>query len=246
MLLERSSMDIHALHRQRITISETAAAWNTFLADFLARDLSGVRLVTSDAHRGLVDAIAPNLPGIASQRCRTHYAANLMSTCPKAAWPAVEAGLPAVYDQPDAASVNDQFDRFPEVASERQGRRPRRRRARGRPRGHRVLHGDLTTDLVEQPQRATQLRDQPPHGCRLDLCPPRRGYPPGRRGPGRADRRMARRTPIRRPRRPTPLPTPPHHHPGGHHHRPTHTRPDLLNYRIRRTRPLHLYPGHDL
>ena len=103
----------------QVATSETAAAWNTFFADLVARGLDGVRLVTSDAHRGLVEAIAANLPGTAWQRCRTHYAANLMSTCPKAAWPAVKAGLHAVYDQPDAASVNTQFDRLLEQTSER-------------------------------------------------------------------------------------------------------------------------------
>ncbi|MBB5833031.1 transposase-like protein [Brachybacterium aquaticum] len=103
----------------QVATSETAAAWNTFFADLVARGLTGVRLVTSDAHRGLVEAIAANLPGTAWQRCRTHYAANLMSVCPKAAWPAVKAGLHAVFDQPDAASVNDQFDRLLEQTSER-------------------------------------------------------------------------------------------------------------------------------
>ena len=103
----------------QVATSETEAAWNTFFADLVARGLTGVRLVTSDAHRGLVEAIAANLPGTAWQRCRTHYAANLMATCPKAAWPAVKAGLHAVYDQPDAASVNDQFDRLLEQTSER-------------------------------------------------------------------------------------------------------------------------------
>jgi transposase-like protein len=33
-----------------------------------------VALVTSDAHRGLTDAIGATLPGAAWQRCRTHYA----------------------------------------------------------------------------------------------------------------------------------------------------------------------------
>lgn len=91
--------------------SETGPAWNTFLADLVARGLSGVRLVTSDAHAGLVEAIAANLPGAAWQRCRTHYAANLMSATPKASWPAVKALLHSVYDQPDAASVHAQFDK---------------------------------------------------------------------------------------------------------------------------------------
>ena len=43
--------------------------------------------------------------------CRTHYAANLMAATPKASWPWVRALLHSVYDQPDAASVHDQFDR---------------------------------------------------------------------------------------------------------------------------------------
>jgi putative transposase len=74
--------------------------------------LSGVRLVTSDAHAGLVDAVAANLPGAVWQRCRTHYAANLMSVTPKSMWPAVKAMLHSVYDQPDAAAVHAQFDRL--------------------------------------------------------------------------------------------------------------------------------------
>ncbi len=95
-----------------VTTAETKEAWNVFFADLVARGLAGVRLVTSDAHRGLVEAIAANLPGAAWQRCRTHYAANLMSTCPKNSWPAVKAMLHSVYDQPDADSVNAQFDKL--------------------------------------------------------------------------------------------------------------------------------------
>ena len=92
--------------------SETGPAWNTFLADLVARGLTGVRLVTSDAHAGLKDAIAANLPGTAWQRCRTHYAANLMGVTPKSMWPAVKAMLHSVYDQPDADAVHAQFDRL--------------------------------------------------------------------------------------------------------------------------------------
>lgn len=96
----------------QVATSETHAAWNTFFADLVARGLGGVRLVTSDAHRGLVEAIAANLPGAAWQRCRTHYAANLMAACPKSMWPAVKAMLHSVYDQPTAQAVNAQFDRL--------------------------------------------------------------------------------------------------------------------------------------
>ena len=67
----------------RVSTSETGPAWNEFFADLVARGLTGMRLVTSDAHLGLVEAIAANLPGATWQRCRTHYTANLMPSPPK-------------------------------------------------------------------------------------------------------------------------------------------------------------------
>ena len=96
----------------KVATSETKEAWNVFFADLVARGLSGVLLVTSDAHAGLVEAIAANLPGAAWQRCRTHYAANLMSVCPKSAWGGVKAMLHSVYDQPDAKAVHAQYDKM--------------------------------------------------------------------------------------------------------------------------------------
>ncbi len=99
----------------KVATSETAAAWNAFFADLVARGLTsgpeGVLLVTSDAHAGLVEAIAANLPGAAWQRCRTHYAANLMDVCPKSSWGWVKALLHSIYDQPDAEAVHAQYDR---------------------------------------------------------------------------------------------------------------------------------------
>lgn len=103
----------------RVATSETGPAWNKFFADPVARGLSGVRLVTSDAHQGIVEAIAANLPGAAWQRCRTHYAANLMSITPKSLWPAVKAMLHSVYDQPDADAVHAQFDRLLDYTAEK-------------------------------------------------------------------------------------------------------------------------------
>ena len=67
----------------QVTTSEDGAGWLGFFRDLVARGLTGVKLVTSDAHAGLVAAIAATLPGAAWQRCRTHYAANLMSATPK-------------------------------------------------------------------------------------------------------------------------------------------------------------------
>jgi putative transposase len=95
----------------QVASTEDGAGWLTFFRDLTARGLTGVKLVTSDAHAGLVAATAATLPGAAWQRCRTHYAANLMSTVPKSSWPWVKTLLHSVYDQPDAESVHSQFDR---------------------------------------------------------------------------------------------------------------------------------------
>nr|MBA3292672.1 IS256 family transposase [Geodermatophilaceae bacterium] len=95
----------------QVSSAEDGAGWLAFFRDLTARGLTGVALVTSDAHRGLVEAIGATLPGAAWQRCRTHYAANLMSATPKSAWGWVKALLHSVYDQPDTGSVHAQFDR---------------------------------------------------------------------------------------------------------------------------------------
>jgi len=47
----------------QVTSAEDGAGWLGFFRDLLARGLTGVRLVTSDAHAGLVAAIAATLPG---------------------------------------------------------------------------------------------------------------------------------------------------------------------------------------
>jgi putative transposase len=94
----------------QVTSAEDGAGWLAFVRDLTARGLTGVQLVTSDAHRGLVDAVGAALPGAGWQRCRTHYAANLMAVCPRNAWTWVRALLHSVYEQPDAASVHAQFD----------------------------------------------------------------------------------------------------------------------------------------
>ena len=103
----------------QVTSSEDGAGWLAFFRDLTARGLTGVKLVTSDAHRGLVSAISATLPGAAWQRCRTHYAANLMSATPKSSWGWVKALLHSIYDQPDADAVHAQFDRVVDALHEK-------------------------------------------------------------------------------------------------------------------------------
>jgi transposase-like protein len=68
-----------------VVTTEDGAAWLAYLHSLVARGLSGVKLVSSDAHSGLVDAIAATLPSASWQRCRTHFMRNLLTRVPKSA-----------------------------------------------------------------------------------------------------------------------------------------------------------------
>src|ERR671933_514611 len=94
-----------------VASEEDGAGWLGFLRGLCARGLAGVRLVISDAHRGLVDAIAATLPGACWQRCRTHYLRNLLAKVPKSAQPWVATLVRTVFDQPDAEAVHAQYAR---------------------------------------------------------------------------------------------------------------------------------------
>jgi putative transposase len=91
-----------------VTSSEDGAGWLAFLRGLVARGLSGVQLVISDDHAGLVNAIAAVLPGAAWQRCRTHYHRNLLTRVPKTAQPWVSTLVRTIFEQPDAGSVRAQ------------------------------------------------------------------------------------------------------------------------------------------
>jgi putative transposase len=94
-----------------VASAEDGAGWLAFLRGLVARGLSGVQLVISDAHPGLISAIGSALPGASWQRCRTHYLRNLLSRVPKSAQPHVATQVRTIFDQADADAVHAQYDR---------------------------------------------------------------------------------------------------------------------------------------
>ncbi|MFG1892389.1 IS256 family transposase, partial [Micromonospora sp. NPDC049051] len=94
-----------------VASDEDGAGWLAFLRSLTARGLSGVRLVISDAHAGLVAAIGAALPGASWQRCRTHYLRNLLTKVPKSAQPWIATLVRTIFDQPDTDAVQAQFQR---------------------------------------------------------------------------------------------------------------------------------------
>jgi len=94
--------------------SEDGAFWTSFVRSLVARGLSGVRLVTSDAHRGLKGAIEAVLIGASWQRCRVHFMRNALSLVPKAAQQMVGATIRTVFAQPNPQSAHEQWRRVSE------------------------------------------------------------------------------------------------------------------------------------
>src|SRR5215210_2241878 len=84
-----------------IVTTEDTAAWTGFLRSLVARGLSGVELVISDAHGGIKAAIAAVLSDASWQRCRTHFMANLAAKVPKTSWPMVATMIRSIFEQPD-------------------------------------------------------------------------------------------------------------------------------------------------
>ena len=92
-----------------IVTTESTASWTEFLRSLVARGLSGVELVISDAHGGIKAAIGQVLAEASWQRCRTHFMANLATKCPKASWPMVATLVRSIFEQPDRDSTWSQL-----------------------------------------------------------------------------------------------------------------------------------------
>ena len=71
--------------------SETEAFWREFCRSLVARGLSGVLLVISDAHEGLRSALAQCFAGASWQRCPVHFLRNVVAACSRQDAPAVLA-----------------------------------------------------------------------------------------------------------------------------------------------------------
>ena len=161
--------------------SEDGAVW---LCGLVARGLSGVELVTSDAHQGLKAR---------DRQLRTHFMRNLLTRVPKSAEALVATTVAPSSSSPRrrrcTPSTPAWWSNWRALPRGRGDARRRRRRSwRSRPPGRALEAG-----LVEQPAGAPQSRDPPAHRRGRHLPQPRRGRAADRRGARRAARRVGRR-----------------------------------------------------
>ena len=78
--------------------NESKETWNAFLKGLKARGLTGVRMITSDAHEGIIDAISKQFPDVPWQRCQFHFSRNITQK------------TPAKYQKGLASELQDMFN----------------------------------------------------------------------------------------------------------------------------------------
>jgi putative transposase len=90
--------------------SEDEVFWRGFLRTLKQRGLTGVQLVISDQHAGLVAALGRVFQGVGHQRCRVHFARNLLALVPKSHKDMVAAVFRTIFAQPTAEAVSATWD----------------------------------------------------------------------------------------------------------------------------------------
>lgn len=103
-------------HRKLLAVTlgpeESEASWRDLLGQLLDRGLHGVRLVVSDAHRGLQAAVRKLLPEVPMQRCTVHLARNVAAKVPKKHRARVAREASAVLHADSAAEARERLDAF--------------------------------------------------------------------------------------------------------------------------------------
>jgi putative transposase len=92
--------------------SESERRWMAFCTWLKGRGLTGVDLVVSDHHGGLVNAIRIQFQGATWQRCQTHLSANIADATPKTLHEEVQSRLHTIFDAPDPQTARTLLARF--------------------------------------------------------------------------------------------------------------------------------------
>ena len=101
--------------------AESYGFWVSFLRGLASQGLAGVKLVISDAHVGLRQALSEVLAGASWQRCRVHFMRNLLGLVPRGAQPLVGAWVRTIFAQPDQEAAREQL----ELAGSLEGKYPK-------------------------------------------------------------------------------------------------------------------------
>ena len=176
-----------------IGASEAETFWTEFLRSLARRGLRGVKLVISDDHKGL-KAAATRILGATWQRCRVHFARNLLAHAGRQGRRVVSAFVATAFAQEDADSAKVQWR---QVADQLRPKVPKLAVLMDEAEHdvlalHELPQGAPPEIALHKPDRTAPCRGQASHQRRRYLSQRSRHHTARRRHPSRAERRVGR------------------------------------------------------
>ena len=92
--------------------NESTATWTDFLMGLKKRGLTGLLMITSDAHDGILNAIAKVFPTVPWQRCQFHFIRNITDKAPKKYQAGLRAELQEMFNCKTLAEARKVRDRI--------------------------------------------------------------------------------------------------------------------------------------
>ena len=92
--------------------NESSATWTDFLLSLKKRGLTGLLMITSDAHEGILNAIGKVFPTVPWQRCQFHFSRNITNKAPKKYQTGLRAELQELFNCKTIAEARKVRDRI--------------------------------------------------------------------------------------------------------------------------------------
>ena len=92
--------------------NESSATWTDFLLSLKRRGLTGLLMITSDAHEGILNAIGKVFPTVPWQRCQFHFSRNITDKAPKKYQTGLRAELQELFNCRTIAEARKVRDRI--------------------------------------------------------------------------------------------------------------------------------------
>ena len=98
-----------------VSLSEAEVHWREFLTSLQERGMHGVRMITSDDHKGIRAARKARLTGVKWQRCQFHLQQNAMAYVPKVSMrEEVASAIRDIFNAPDREEAENRLSRMVE------------------------------------------------------------------------------------------------------------------------------------
>ena len=92
--------------------NESSATWTDSLLSLKKRGLTGLLMITSDAHEGILNAIGKVFPTVPWQRCQFHFSRNITDKAPKKYQTGLRAELQELFNCKTIAEARKVRDRI--------------------------------------------------------------------------------------------------------------------------------------